>query len=449
MNFVEICRKLISIDTSPTSSTLELVEYLGKLATDEGLHVEIVREVHNGLTQANIIVRVEEFKAGDSEFLLQTHLDTVDPVNHSLWKKNDFNPFEATIEDGKIYGLGAADVKLDFLCKLQVLKKFKGRKFNTLKPVLIGTFGEETGMQGALKLIRKNKINAKYAVIGETTDLQIINASKGFAMVEVHIPISEAEKKYKEERNSLESVSTETKLFSGKSAHSSTPHLGDNAIQKMFDFLQRMPENLVLIDADGGTQFNMVPNQAMIELDITSQVQDLTITKINKIYKVLQEVESDMRRFQDKQFEPAFSTLSIGVIRTTEESLLIGGSCRILPNITQELYENWMRKIQNVCQSVGAQFIITDYKRPFRTNENSILIKSTQSILEKLGLDSKCKSLASTNEASLFSRLGIECICIGAGVREGNVHTPQEHVKIDDLEKAMMLYERLVERLCI
>ena len=327
--------------------------------------------------------------------------------------------------------------------------KFKGHKFNSLKPVLIGTFGEESGMQGALKLIRKNKINAKYAVVGEATDLQIINASKGFAMVEIHIPISETEKKYKEERNSLESVSTETKLFTGKSAHSSTPHLGDNAIQKMFDFLQRMPDNLVLIDADGGTQFNMIPNQAMIELDITSQVQNLTITKINKIYRVLQEVESDMRRYQDTQFEPSFSTLSIGVIRTSEESLLIGGSCRILPNITQELYENWMRRIQSVCQNVGAQFIITDYKRPFRTNENSMLIKTTQSILEKLGLDSKCKSLASTNEASLFSRLGIECICIGAGVREGNVHTSQEHVKIDDLEKAMMLYESLIERFCI
>lgn len=444
-----MCRKLISIDTSPNASTVELVEYLAGLATDEGLHVEIIRELFNGVAQANIIVRVEPYKPGDTDFLLQTHLDTVDPDNFSLWKKNDFNPFEAVIEDGKIYGLGAAEVKLDFLCKLNVLKKMKNKKLGSLKPVLIGTFGEETGMQGALRLIRKNKINAKYALLGETTDMKIVNASKGFAVVEIRIPISLEERQYKEDRLKLESVTTETKLFSGLSSHSSTPHLGDNAIQKMFDFLQKMPENIVLIEADGGTRFNMVPNQAMVELDFTSHVKDLSVSKLNKIYRVLQEVENDMKVQTDNGFEPAHSTLSIGLIRTTDDSLRLGGSCRILPNITQEQYEIWMKKIQNICEEVGAQFVITDYKRPFRTNENSVLIKAAQSILKKQGLDSNCTALASTNEASLFSRLGIECICIGAGLRDGNVHTAQEHVKISDLDKVTEFYEQMVERFCL
>lgn len=449
MNFIDVCRKIISIDTSPNASTLELVEYLAELATSLGLHVEVLREVCHGLPQANIIVRTAAPVPGESEFLLQTHLDTVDPDNFSLWKKNDFNPFEAVIDNGAIYGLGAAEVKLDFLCKLKVLEKFKDASFKSLKPVLIGTFGEETGMQGALRLIRKHKINAKYALLGETTNLQIINASKGFAVVEIKIPISQEEQQYKEARGQIESVSTETKLFSGQSSHSSTPHLGDNAIQKMFDFLQKMPENLVLIDVDGGTRFNMIPNQAMIELDITSHVKDLTIVKMNKIYRVLQEVENDMKSFTDPDFEPVHSTLSIGLIRTGSDSIRIGGSCRILPHITQEQYETWMKKIQIVCEEAGAEFAILDYKKPFRTPENSVLIKAAQSVLEKMGYDSRCRSLASTNEASLFSRLGIECLCIGAGVRDGNVHTPQEHVKIEDLDKAIFFYEKMVERFCL
>ena len=414
-----------------------------------GLEAEVIEEIHNGVTQANIIVRTEKFQVGDTDFLLQTHLDTVDPDNFSLWKKNDFNPFEASIEDGKIYGLGAAEVKLDFLCKLNVLKKFKGSPFKSMKPVLIGTFGEETGMQGTLKLIRKNKINAKYAVIGETTDLKIVNASKGYAVVEIRVPFSEAEKEYKESRQESESIVTETKVFSGKSSHSSTPHLGDNAIQKIFDFLQKMPESMVLIDADGGTRFNMVPSQAMIELDLTSHVSDLIIVKLNKIYRVLQEVEADMQRWTNDNFAPPHSTLSIGLIRTNDETVRLGGSCRILPNITQEQYESWMKKIAKVCEDVGAQFVIMDYKRPFHTDEKSVLIKTAQSILERMGLDSKCRALASTNEASLLSRLGVECLCIGAGLREGNVHTTEEHVKIEDLEKATFLYEQLVERFCL
>ena len=449
MNFIETCRKLISIDTSPSSTTLELVRFLSEYATAAGLNVEVIEEFHNGVLQANIIVRTEKHVPGDMEFLLQTHLDTADPDNFALWKKNDFNPFEAAIEDGKIYGLGAADVKLDFLCKLEVLKKFKDKKFTSMKPVLVGTFGEETGMQGMLRLIRKNKIHAKYAVVGETTDLKIVNASKGYAVVEIRIPISAEEKKYKDSRLNSESISTETKLFSGKSTHSSTPHLGDNAIQKMLDFLQKMSENLVLMEIDGGTRFNMVPNQAMLELEFTSHVNESAVSKLNRIYRTLQEVENDMKAFADHNFEPHHSTLSIGIVRTTDEMIKVGGSCRILPNITQEQYEGWMRKIQSECDALGAQFVVTDYKRAFRTDENSLLIKSAKSILEKMALDSKCRTLASTNEASLLTRLGIECLCIGAGAREGNVHTPQEHVRIEDLEKVTQLYEQLVERFCL
>lgn len=449
MNFIEVCRKLISIDTSPGSSTLEMAHYLASLSREIGLEAEVIEEIHNGVKQANIIVRDQPLQPGQAEFLLQTHLDTVDPDNFSLWKKNDFNPFEAVIEDGKIFGLGAADVKLDFLCKLNVLSKLKGRIAGAMRPVLIGTFGEETGMQGVLKLIRKNKINAKYAVLGETTNLQIANASKGYAVVEIRLAFGEQEKKYKESRLESESVTTETKVFSGKSAHSSTPHLGDNAVQKLFEFLQKMPESMVLIDMDGGTRFNMVPNQAMIELELTSHVPDLIISKLNKIFRVLLEVESDMKMYRNSQFEPDYSTLSIGLVRCNDEMVRIGGSCRILPNVTQKQYEDWMLKIQKVCEEVGGQYLVLDYKKPFYTDEKSLLIKSSQSILEKMGLDSKCRTLASTNEASLLSRLGVECICLGAGIREGNVHTPQEHVKIEDLEKVTAFYEQLVERFCL
>ncbi len=449
MNLIEACRKLIAFDSSPTSSTVEVVAYLAEIAEQAGCDTEIIHEIQNGITQANLIVRLEKFQPGDLEFLLEAHLDTVDPGNFSLWKKNGANPFDATIEEGKIYGLGAAEVKLDFLCKLNALLALKDKKFSKLKPVLVGTYGEETGMQGALRLIRKNKINAKYALIGETSDLKIIQASKGFAVVEIRLPIEPEEMQYKQRRNQSESTSTQTKLFSGQAAHSSTPHLGDNAIKKMFDYLQKIPESMVLIEADGGTRFNMIPNQAMVEVDLVSHVKATTLSKLNKIYRALLEVENDMAEIQDSDFEPNYSTLSMGIVRTTEDSLLLGGSCRILPNVSQEQYEKWMAKIQNVCQECSAQFRVTDYKKPFRTSENSILVKTAQSILSKMNLDSKCISLASTNEASLFSRVHIECICLGAGVREGNVHTPMEHVKITDLEKATAFYQEMIERFCL
>ena len=449
MNWIETCRKLISLDSSAASSTIESVNYLAELARHEGFEVEVMTEVHNGITQANIIVRTSPYVPGEQEFLLQTHLDTVDPGHFALWKKNGFNPFDATIIDGCLYGLGAADVKLDFLCKLEALKNLKTKNFLTLKPILVGTFGEETGMQGALKLIRKNKINAKYALIGETSNLNIIHAAKGFATVEIRIPLSEAEIEYKMKRNQLESVSTESKIFSGKAAHSSMPHLGDNAIVKMLEYLQKMPQNMVIVEVDGGTRYNSIPNQAMLELDATSHIADAALQRLNHIYQIIKEVETEMEKIQDQEFEPVHSTLSIGMIRTYEDSLWIGGSCRILPNVSQEHYEKWMKKIKKVCESQNSQFRIIDYKRPFRTSENSQLVKAAQSILQKMDLDTKCKPLASTNEASLFTRINLECICFGAGVRQDNVHTAEEHVKIEDLQKSISFYQQMVERFCL
>ena len=85
----------------------------------------------------------------------------------------------------------------------------------------------------------------------------------------------------------------------------------------------------------------------------------------------------------------------------------MGGSCRILPNITQDIYEKWMSRIKMSCDQNGSFFQIKDYKRPFRTSDSSILIKTAQSVLNKMKLEINCLALASTNEASLFSRVGI------------------------------------------
>jgi len=448
-NLVESCRKMIAFDSSPHGSTVDLVAYLSEQAQILGLNVEEQQEIQNGVVQSNIIVRAQEKKNDLKDFLLQTHLDTIDPGHFQTWKKNHYNPFDAVIENGQIYGLGAVDVKLDFLCKLKALAYFKGQDFKSLQPVLVGTFGEETGMQGALKLIRKNKINARFALIGEPSNFQIINAAKGFATVEMRIPLTSEEIEYKKAKANSESTSTQTKIFSGKSAHSSTPHLGDNAAVKLLEYLAKMPDNVVIVDIDAGTRFNMIPNQAMVELDVAASFREPVIAKINSLYEATKVVQAEMIQTQDVEFMPQHSTLSIGIIRTFEDHILIGGSCRILPNVKQEQYEHWMKIISDACHAVGAEFRLQDYKRPFRTDHNSVLVKAAQAEFGKLGVESRCQTLASTNEASLFSRVGIECVCIGAGHREGNVHTGQEHANIEDLETIAIFYQKMIERFCL
>lgn len=449
-DFIELARQMVSFDTSPQSSTVELVQFLSHVASDMGLHAEIQYESQQGVPQANIIIRIRPQIPGEQNLLLQSHLDTVDPGSYALWQKNQSNPFDAAIDEGFIYGLGVAEVKLDFLCKLFALYHISQKisAFSTLNPVLIGTFGEETGMLGALKIIRKNKLNTRYAIISEPSDLQIINAAKGFATVEIRIPFSQEELDLKQQHSISSEASSQSKVFSGKATHSSTPHLGENAAIKMFEYLATLPSETMILDIEAGSRFNMVPSQASVEISQESELKDGVIKKLNKIYDLIQNVEKDMGQYLDHEFTPKHSTLSIGVVRLFEDYILVGGSCRIVPSVGQDVYEKWIQMFYSSCEEIGAEFHIQDYKRPFRVSSKSILVKAAQTEMEKLGFKAECRTMASANEASLFSRTGIECICIGIGEREGNIHTPNEKVSLQQIETATLFYEKMIERLC-
>ena len=71
---------------------------------------------------------------------------------------------------------GAASAKLDFLCKLQAISEFKQVTWR-LPPVLVGTFGEEIGMHGAIKLLRK-KLVAYRNILAQYDDKYYIKKNK-------------------------------------------------------------------------------------------------------------------------------------------------------------------------------------------------------------------------------------------------------------------------------
>ena len=133
---------------------------------------------------------------------------------------------------GKIFGLGTADVKLDFLCKLHAIERFRERKLKN--PIyLVGTCGEEIGMFGAKYLIKSLSLNPKYVLVGEPSELRVVYAHKCLNIYRVSIgyQLIERDARGFNRRIDLHSF--------GKSAHSSYPHMGTNAILASVDFLHR------------------------------------------------------------------------------------------------------------------------------------------------------------------------------------------------------------------
>jgi acetylornithine deacetylase/succinyl-diaminopimelate desuccinylase-like protein len=451
LDFIESCRKFISLDSTPSQGNMAVAKLAAELGQSKGFAVETMEEVWGGQPQMNVLLRPRQNSKQkvEQEFLLQTHLDTPDPGPFGLWAKTGHNPFDAHIIEGKIFGLGVADAKLDFLCKLEALASFSNQENWKTLPVVAGTFCEEQGMHGTLKLIRKNKIKAKKALIGEASGLKLIHAGKGMAAVEIRIPFEADESAFRADHNLRESSTTHSKIFNGKSAHSSAPQLGDSAIKKMFEYMLLMPENLAIMEVEGGVNFNTVPASAWLEIDPVAGHKQPMARKLTTIYRALCDLENEFLQFEDESFRPSIPTLNIGIVRTLENHVFISGNCRINPSVSFETYQSWINRLKEVCQGQDAEFRVTDYKMPFMTDVSSDFAQGCLADLKELGLDAKPVTQPSINEASLFSRVGIECLCFGPGQREGNAHTPEEQVEIKDLYSAIEFYKKAIARFCL
>lgn len=450
-DFVECCRKFIELDSTPANGTVEIASFAAELCRKAGLHVEVQSEAYNGIEQANVIARPMALRP-DRELLLQTHLDTGDPGAYALWTKTGANPFNASIytdANGEaLYGLGAADTKLDFLCKLRAISEMKGATWR-LPPVLAGTFGEEVGMMGAVKLIRKKLVSSEMALVGEPTDLRFVVAAKGFAAVEIEIPFSEEEKNFRAQHDLSDGSSTQSRIFIGKAAHSSSPQFGESAINKMLEYLTKLPDGLVVMEIEGGTSFNTVPGHAVLEIDMVGGLRETIGTKIGKILEAIRSVEKEFEKCPDPPFTPAEPTMNIGLVRTFEDFVKFSGCCRMPPSVTHETYQGWMEILRVACESVGAVFRVTEYKQPFRTPSHHPLALACKAELAKLGRDVSPVAQSVANEANVFTRFGISCVVVGPGHGVGNSHAPNEHVRIEQLHEATRFYRGVLERMCL
>ncbi|MCC5878895.1 MAG: acetylornithine deacetylase [Idiomarina sp.] len=138
--------------------------------------------------------------------LLAGHTDTV-PWDEGRWTRD---PFSLTEADGKLYGLGSADMKGFFAFVLEAIRRLD---LTTLtKPLrVLATADEETSMAGARELSKFANLKPDYAVIGEPTNMAPVIMHKGHT--------------------------TECVRITGKSGHSSNPGAGLNAIDVMHEVI--------------------------------------------------------------------------------------------------------------------------------------------------------------------------------------------------------------------
>ena len=188
---------------------LHVINQLADWFENLGFHCEI-QIIDSEKDKANLIATLG---TGNNGLVLAGHTDTV-PFDENHWQ---VEPFALTEKDDRFYGLGSCDMKSFFAVIIESLKSIDLNKIK--QPLIIlATADEETSMSGAKAIAKQASQlgidNARYAVIGEPTDMQPVRMHKGMMMEAIQL--------------------------SGQAGHSSNPALGNNALEAMHKVISEL-----------------------------------------------------------------------------------------------------------------------------------------------------------------------------------------------------------------
>jgi len=356
----ELLKKLIRAKSTSQTGEIKCAKVLADYFRTAGLKPKI--EVWDE-KRANIVVRLKSTgKKGGLLFV--SHLDVVPAETESL-----FNPIERS---GKIFGRGACDMKGGIVSAAMAMAQIVRSKIKLKGDIIFSaTAGEETDSAGIKNFMKSFKDkNLCGIIVPEPTDFDLVTAHRGLLWLEI--------------------------TTKGKSAHSSMPQLGINAIDSMRMFLNKLSNfkikgsNKLLGKASlsvnkiiGGTASNIVPDLCSVQIDIRTIPGQSPKQIVGDINKILRRLSKQNPQFQAK----------LKVLRDS-------GS--------------------------------------LQTNEKSEFIKQLKHLLK-----TEPKPVPFTTDAPYLAALKTPIVIFGPG-KPQLCHKPNEYIEIKDMKKAVELYKRII-----
>lgn len=269
-NVIALTQKLIAFNTvNPPGNEGAIAKFIGGLLSGHGFGVQYLSFWENRL---HLIA--EKGCSPDVPAIVFTgHFDTV-PLGAKEWS---VGPFAGKAQNGKLYGRGSSDMKGGVAAMVVAAIQAFENGFPIGGIRCIFTAGEELGCQGAKQLVatHNNLGRARGIIVGEPTANIPAIGHKGGLYLKL--------------------------VASGKTAHSSMPHLGDNAIYKIARAITKTEKFNFEVEKDplldfptinvgkvfGGMNINSVPDHAGFTIDAR------TTTKIDH-QKLLQQLKNEL-----------------------------------------------------------------------------------------------------------------------------------------------------------
>jgi len=211
-NSIKILTDLIAFKTISGEDNSSLIDYCDNIL--KSLGAESFRTYDDEKKRVNLFSSFKTKNSNDKKpIILSGHTDVV-PVSKG-WSAD---PFVATIKNDKLYGRGSCDMKGFIACVLAYAPILSNANLD--RDIHFSfTFDEETACLGAPILInelKKKGINKGICIIGEPTNMKIIDAHKGCYEY--------------------------TTYFEGLAGHSSQPHKGVSAVEYAAKYVNKLIE---------------------------------------------------------------------------------------------------------------------------------------------------------------------------------------------------------------
>jgi len=368
-----LLKKLIRADTTVEKGELAAAEIISAEFASFGVDSRIDAWNTN---RANITTQIKS-TGRKGTLLFASHLDIVGPGEVS-WENP---PFAAIESKGRIYGRGAVDMKGAIAAIVTAIGQIvrSGTKLQG-DIIFFAGAGEETDSCGTGKFISEHKGRLPRlagVVITEPTDFEIVTAHRGMLWLKV--------------------------TTKGKTAHSSAPKLGINAISSMKSLLDELENYQISAEShkllgncsmsintiSGGKEINVIPDSCSIGIDIRTLPSQNNQQLIDDFKGIIAKL---------KQTNPDFDA-DVSFIREVE-ALETNNNCNF---------------VQDICSCL-------------KTNQT--------------------RAVGFTTDGPHFASLGAPVVIFGPGNPQ-LAHKPDEYIEIDDLDKAVKYYKNIILRFLV
>jgi acetylornithine deacetylase/succinyl-diaminopimelate desuccinylase-like protein len=453
---LEWCKRLIECPSVTGEGTREIAELCAReLLSPHGIEARLLPSEREGDRQVNLVARVVGTDHAAAPLVLNTHLDTVPPGDQTLWSQCGGDPFDATVDGDRIYGLGAADTKLDFVAKAIALTTTDRPRRDIC---LLATFGEEHGLAGAKEISASGILpRGALAFVGEPSRLEVVTAHKGLMAFELRIGFAPIK--------AQEAPGGYWRLtFAGRSAHSSTPRLGRNAIKLGLDALLARPD-IAVSSIDGGDAINKVPASCSViiaggpqqpspdarlepvDYAPAAAVPAAAIVAAARFVSALEQY-ADSAGTAEPDYAPPTLTCNPGVISSNPDSLVLKFELRPPPGLALDTVRAGLQQLLQELVRGNPELkleVIEERANPgFRGALDSETVELALKGLAAAGLPLNTSVKAGCTEAGIYAAAGLRPVVFGPGPSTGVIHAPNEYNLLSDVHGAVQFYTELL-----